>query len=291
MNKLVRVIFLNIDLLNNTEDYINMYLKEIGKVELLSAEEEIELAQRIEKGDEKAKEKLIEANLRLVVSISKKYVGKGMNFLDLVQEGNIGLMKAVDKFDYRKGFRFSTYATWWIRQAVTRAISDQSRTIRIPVHMNEVIGKVLKIKKQLEQRLDREPSEEEIADELKIPLSKVKKIYSICQDPISLETPVGDNEDTYLENFIADERYIPEEKVAISMLGDILANLLGTLSPREERIVRLRYGLLEDGKSRTLEEIGKEFNLTRERIRQIEANAIRKLRHPNRKVKLQGYLE
>ncbi|WP_051593446.1 sigma-70 family RNA polymerase sigma factor [Clostridium tetanomorphum] len=268
-----------------------MYLKEIGKVELLSAEEEIELAQRIEKGDEKAKEKLIEANLRLVVSISKKYVGKGMNFLDLVQEGNIGLMKAVDKFDYRKGFRFSTYATWWIRQAVTRAISDQSRTIRIPVHMNEVIGKVLKIKKQLEQRLDREPSEEEIADELKIPLSKVKKIYSICQDPISLETPVGDNEDTYLENFIADERYIPEEKVAISMLGDILANLLGTLSPREERIVRLRYGLLEDGKSRTLEEIGKEFNLTRERIRQIEANAIRKLRHPNRKVKLQGYLE
>ncbi|MBP1864693.1 RNA polymerase primary sigma factor [Clostridium tetanomorphum] len=282
---------MNIDLLNNTEDYINMYLKEIGKVELLSAEEEIELAQRIEKGDEKAKEKLIEANLRLVVSISKKYVGKGMNFLDLVQEGNIGLMKAVDKFDYRKGFRFSTYATWWIRQAVTRAISDQSRTIRIPVHMNEVIGKVLKIKKQLEQRLDREPSEEEIADELKIPLSKVKKIYSICQDPISLETPVGDNEDTYLENFIADERYIPEEKVAISMLGDILANLLGTLSPREERIVRLRYGLLEDGKSRTLEEIGKEFNLTRERIRQIEANAIRKLRHPNRKVKLQGYLE
>ncbi|MBC2398124.1 sigma-70 family RNA polymerase sigma factor [Clostridium tetanomorphum] len=268
-----------------------MYLKEIGKVELLSAEEEIELAQRIEKGDEKAKEKLIEANLRLVVSISKKYVGKGMNFLDLVQEGNIGLMKAVDKFDYRKGFRFSTYATWWIRQAVTRAISDQSRTIRIPVHMNEVIGKVLKIKKQLEQRLDREPSEEEIAGELKIPLSKVKKIYSICQDPISLETPVGDNEDTYLENFIADERYIPEEKVAISMLGDILANLLGTLSPREERIVRLRYGLLEDGKSRTLEEIGKEFNLTRERIRQIEANAIRKLRHPNRKVKLQGYLE
>lgn len=277
--------------LNNIEDYINMYLKDIGKVELLSKKEEVELAKRIEMGDEKAKKKLIEANLRLVVSISKKYAGRGMNFLDLVQEGNIGLMKAVEKFDYRKGYKFSTYATWWIRQAVTRAISDQSRTIRIPVHMNEVISKVVKIKKELEQKLDREPSEQEIAEELQIPLEKVKKIYNVCQEPVSLETPIGENEDTYLENFIADDTYVPEDKVAISMLGDILTNLLGTLSPREERIVRLRYGLLDDGKSRTLEEIGREFNLTRERIRQIEANAIRKLRHPNRMRKLQGYLE
>ncbi len=277
--------------LNNIEDYINMYLKDIGKVDLLSRKEEVELAKRIEMGDEQAKQKLIEANLRLVVSISKKYAGRGLNFLDLVQEGNIGLMKAVEKFDYRKGYKFSTYATWWIRQAVTRAISDQSRTIRIPVHMNEVISKVLKIKKELEQRLDREPSEQEIAEELQIPLEKVKKIYNVCQEPVSLETPIGENEDTYLENFIADDTYVPEDKVAISMLGDILTNLLGTLSPREERIVRLRYGLLDDGKSRTLEEIGREFNLTRERIRQIEANAIKKLRHPNRMRKLQGYLE
>lgn len=282
---------MNTDELKNKEDYINIYLKDIGKVELLSGEEEIELAKRIKKGDEKAKDKLIEANLRLVVSISKKYVGRGLNFLDLVQEGNIGLMKAVEKFDHTKGYRFSTYATWWIKQAVTRAISDQSRNIRIPVHMNEVINKVIKIRKELEQKLDREPSEEEIAEELKIPLKKVKKIYNICQDTISLETPVGDSEDTYLENFIADERSVPEEKVAKSMLTDILTNMLGTLSPREERIVRLRYGLLDDGKSRTLDEIGREFNLTRERIRQIEANAIKKLRHPNRIRKLQGYLE
>lgn len=282
---------MNTDELKNKEDYINIYLKDIGKVELLSGEEEIELAKKIKKGDEKAKDKLIEANLRLVVSISKKYVGRGLNFLDLVQEGNIGLMKAVEKFDHTKGYRFSTYATWWIKQAVTRAISDQSRNIRIPVHMNEVINKVIKIKKELEQKLDREPSEEEIAEELKIPLKKVKKIYNICQDTISLETPVGDSEDTYLENFIADERSVPEENVAKSMLTDILANMLGTLSPREERIVRLRYGLLDDGKSRTLDEIGREFNLTRERIRQIEANAIKKLRHPNRMRKLQGYLE
>lgn len=268
-----------------------MYLKEIGKVDLLSKKEEVELAKGIEQGDEEAKNKLIEANLRLVVSISKKYVGKGLTFLDLVQEGNIGLMKAVEKFDYRKGYRFSTYATWWIKQAVTRAISDQSRTIRIPVHMNELIYKVIKVKKELEQELDREPSEQEIAEELKIPLEKVKKVYAVSQEPISLETPIGDSEDSYLENFIADERYIPDESVATSMLGDILTNILGTLSPREERIVRLRYGLLDDGKSRTLEEIGREFNLTRERIRQIENSAIKKLRHPNRIRKLQGYLE
>jgi len=282
---------LNIEELSDKEDYINMYLKEIGKVDLLSKKEEVELAKGIEQGDEEAKNKLIEANLRLVVSISKKYVGKGLTFLDLVQEGNIGLMKAVEKFDYRKGYRFSTYATWWIKQAVTRAISDQSRTIRIPVHMNELIYKVIKVKKELEQELDREPSEQEIAEELKIPLEKVKKVYAVSQEPISLETPIGDSEDSYLENFIADERYIPDESVATSMLGDILTNILGTLSPREERIVRLRYGLLDDGKSRTLEEIGREFNLTRERIRQIENSAIKKLRHPNRIRKLQGYLE
>jgi RNA polymerase primary sigma factor len=285
------VVFLNIEELSDKEDYINMYLKEIGKVDLLSKKEEVELAKGIEQGDEEAKNKLIEANLRLVVSISKKYVGKGLTFLDLVQEGNIGLMKAVEKFDYRKGYRFSTYATWWIKQAVTRAISDQSRTIRIPVHMNELIYKVIKVKKELEQELDREPSEQEIAEELKIPLEKVKKVYAVSQEPISLETPIGDSEDSYLENFIADERYIPDESVATSMLGDILTNILGTLSPREERIVRLRYGLLDDGKSRTLEEIGREFNLTRERIRQIENSAIKKLRHPNRIRKLQGYLE
>ncbi|PRR80136.1 RNA polymerase sigma factor SigA [Clostridium liquoris] len=282
---------MNIEELSDKEDYINMYLKEIGKVDLLSKKEEVELAKGIEQGDEEAKNKLIEANLRLVVSISKKYVGKGLTFLDLVQEGNIGLMKAVEKFDYRKGYRFSTYATWWIKQAVTRAISDQSRTIRIPVHMNELIYKVIKVKKELEQELDREPSEQEIAEELKIPLEKVKKVYAVSQEPISLETPIGDSEDSYLENFIADERYIPDESVATSMLGDILTNILGTLSPREERIVRLRYGLLDDGKSRTLEEIGREFNLTRERIRQIENSAIKKLRHPNRIRKLQGYLE
>lgn len=285
------MVFLNIEELSDKEDYINMYLKEIGKVDLLSKKEEVELAKGIEQGDEEAKNKLIEANLRLVVSISKKYVGKGLTFLDLVQEGNIGLMKAVEKFDYRKGYRFSTYATWWIKQAVTRAISDQSRTIRIPVHMNELIYKVIKVKKELEQELDREPSEQEIAEELKIPLEKVKKVYAVSQEPISLETPIGDSEDSYLENFIADERYIPDESVATSMLGDILTNILGTLSPREERIVRLRYGLLDDGKSRTLEEIGREFNLTRERIRQIENSAIKKLRHPNRIRKLQGYLE
>ncbi|MBU5484792.1 sigma-70 family RNA polymerase sigma factor [Clostridium sp. MSJ-11] len=282
---------LNMKEFNNIEDYINIYLKEIGKEELLNQEEEIELAKKIEEGDQLAKDRLIESNLRLVVSIAKRYVGKGLSLLDLVQEGNIGLMKAVEKFDYKKGYRFSTYATWWIKQAVTRAIADQSRTIRIPVHMNEIASKVIKTQKKLEQKLDREPSEEEVAEELQIPLQKIKQIYSICREPISLETPVGDNEDTFLENFIADDSYAPEENVISSMLGDVITSALGTLSPREERIVRLRYGLLEDGEIRTLEEIGREFNLTRERIRQIEANAIRKLRHPNRMKLLQGYMD
>lgn len=275
--------------LKNVEDYINIYLKEIGQGELLNAEEEVELAKRIEKGDQKAKDKLIESNLRLVVSIAKKYIGKGLSFLDLVQEGNIGLMKAVEKFDYTKGYRFSTYATWWIKQAVTRAIADQSRTIRIPVHMNEIASKVIKAQKELTQKLDRDPSEEEVAEELNISIEKIKQVYSICKEPISLETPVGDNEDTFLEHFISDESYAPEKSVLSSMLGDVITSALRTLSPREERIVRLRYGLLEDGEIRTLEEIGKEFNLTRERIRQIEASALRKLRHPSRMKLLQGY--
>lgn len=277
--------------MKNIEDYINIYLKEIGKTELLSASEEVELAKRIELGDEDAKNTLIECNLRLVVSVAKKYVGKGLNFLDLIQEGNLGLIKAVDKYDYKKGYRFSTYATWWIKQAVTRAISDQSRTIRIPVHMNDVIVKMVKSKKELEQKLDREPSEEEIARYSGISIDKIKRVYNVCQDPISLETPIGDNDDTTLGNFIADDKYTPEDKVAKILLTDILANLLSTLSPREERIVRLRYGLVGDGQIRTLEEIGREFNLTRERIRQIEARAIRKLRNPLRSRKLQGYVD
>lgn len=277
--------------MKNIEDYINIYLKEIGKTELLSASEEVELAKRIELGDEDAKNILIECNLRLVVSVAKKYVGKGLNFLDLIQEGNIGLIKAVDKYDYKKGYRFSTYATWWIKQAVTRAISDQSRTIRIPVHMNDVIVKMVKSKKELEQKLDREPSEEEIAHYSGISIDKIKRVYNVCQDPISLETPIGDNDDTTLGNFIADDKYTPEDKVAKILLTDILANLLSTLSPREERIVRLRYGLVGDGQIRTLEEIGREFNLTRERIRQIEARAIRKLRNPLKSRKLQGYVD
>ncbi|CDI48922.1 RNA polymerase sigma factor RpoD [Clostridium tetani] len=273
------------------DDYINMYLKEIGQSDLLTAEEEIDLAKRIEKGDERAKSELIKSNLRLVVSIAKKYIGRGLSFLDLVQEGNLGLMKAVDKYDYKKGYRFSTYATWWIKQAVTRSIADQSRTIRIPVHMNEVISKMIRTKKKLEQELDREPTEEEIAETAEIPIEKIKRIYNVSQDPVSLETPVGENEDTILQNFISDDRYLPEDKVTEQMLGDTLSNVLSTLSPREERIVRLRYGLVGDGETRTLEEIGREFNLTRERIRQIEARAIRKLRHPTRIKKLQGYFE
>ncbi|WP_125153298.1 sigma-70 family RNA polymerase sigma factor [Clostridium rectalis] len=268
-----------------------MYLKEIGEVDLLSAEEEVQLAKGVESGDIVAKKKLIESNLRLVVSISKRYCGKGMNFLDLVQEGNLGLMKAVEKYDYRKGYRFSTYATWWIRQAVTRAIADQSRTIRIPVHMNEVIIKLLKVKKQLEQKLDREPSYSEIAEVLNMTEEKVRRVSKVSQEPISLETPVGDNEDTNLENFIADETYAPENTVATTMLREHLTRVLSTLSPREERIVRLRFGLNGEGQIKTLEEIGKEFNLTRERIRQIEISAIKKLRHPNRIKFLQGYLE
>ncbi|GAA0721405.1 RNA polymerase sigma factor RpoD [Clostridium malenominatum] len=282
---------MNTEEITNVEDYINIYLKEIGKGELLTAEEEVQLAKQIEAGNERAKDKLIESNLRLVVSIAKKYVGKGLSFLDLVQEGNIGLMKAVEKFDYTKGYRFSTYATWWIKQAVTRAIADQSRTIRIPVHMNEIASKVLKTQKELYQKLDRTPTEEEVAEELKLPVQKVKQIYAICMEPISLETPVGTNEDTFLEDFIPDESYSPEQKVMTSMLGEVLGSALRTLSPREERVVRLRYGLLEDGEIRTLEEIGKEFNLTRERIRQIEASALRKLRHPNRLKFLQGYMD
>ena len=273
------------------EDPVRMYLKEIGKVPLLSAEEEIELARQMEEGDEAAKKKLAEANLRLVVSIAKRYVGRGMLFLDLIQEGNLGLIKAVEKFDYRKGYKFSTYATWWIRQAITRAIADQARTIRIPVHMVETINKLIRVSRQLLQELGREPMPEEIAKEMDIPVERVREILKISQEPVSLETPIGEEEDSHLGDFIQDENVpVPAEAAAFTLLKEQLTEVLGTLTEREQKVLRLRFGL-DDGRARTLEEVGKEFQVTRERIRQIEAKALRKLRHPSRSRKLRDYLE
>lgn len=265
------------------DDPVRMYLKEIGKVPLLTAEEEVELALAMEKGDKEAKRRLAEANLRLVVSIAKRYVGRGMLFLDLIQEGNLGLIKAVEKFDYRKGFKFSTYATWWIRQAITRAIADQARTIRIPVHMVETINKLIRVSRQLLQELGRDPQPEEIAKEMNMSVEKVREIMKISQEPVSLETPIGEEEDSHLGDFIPDEDVpAPAEAAAFTLLKEQLLNVLVTLTPREEKVLRLRFGL-DDGRARTLEEVGKEFNVTRERIRQIEAKALRKLRHPDRK--------
>jgi RNA polymerase primary sigma factor len=273
------------------DDPVRMYLKEIGKVPLLSPNEEIQLAQKIEAGDQVAKKKLAEANLRLVVSIAKRYVGRGMLFLDLIQEGNLGLIKAVEKFDYRKGYKFSTYATWWIRQAITRAIADQARTIRIPVHMVETINKLIRVSRQLLQELGREPQAEEIAKIMEMPVDKVREIMKIAQEPVSLETPIGEEEDSHLGDFIPDdEAPAPAEAAAFTMLKEQLINVLDTLTPREEKVLRLRFGL-DDGRARTLEEVGKEFNVTRERIRQIEAKALRKLRHPSRSKKLKDYLD
>lgn len=273
------------------DDPVRMYLKEIGKVPLLTAEEEIELAHRMEQGDAEAKRRLAEANLRLVVSIAKRYVGRGMLFLDLIQEGNLGLIKAVEKFDYRKGFKFSTYATWWIRQAITRAIADQARTIRIPVHMVETINKLIRVSRQLLQELGREPHPEEIAKEMNMPVEKVREIMKISQEPVSLETPIGEEEDSHLGDFIPDDDApAPSEAAAFTLLKEQLVDVLDTLTPREEKVLRLRFGL-DDGRARTLEEVGKEFNVTRERIRQIEAKALRKLRHPSRSKKLKDYLE
>ena len=268
-----------------------MYLKEIGKVDLLSPDEEMELARRMSDGDEVAKKRLAEANLRLVVSIAKRYVGRGMLFLDLIQEGNLGLIKAVEKFDYKKGFKFSTYATWWIRQAITRAIADQARTIRIPVHMVETINKLIRISRQLLQELGREPSDEELAKEMDMPIEKVREIRKIAQEPVSLETPIGEEEDSHLGDFIPDEDVpAPADAAAFTLLKEHLIEVLDTLTEREEKVLRLRFGL-DDGRARTLEEVGKEFNVTRERIRQIEAKALRKLRHPSRSKKLRDYLE
>ena len=273
------------------EDPVRMYLKEIGKVPLLSAEEEIELAKRMENGDQEAKKRLAEANLRLVVSIAKRYVGRGMLFLDLIQEGNLGLIKAVEKFDFHKGFKFSTYATWWIRQAITRAIADQARTIRIPVHMVETINKLIRISRQLLQELGREPTAEELAVEMQMPEEKVREIMKIAQEPVSLETPIGEEEDSHLGDFIPDDDIpAPAEAAAFTLLKEQLMEVLDTLTEREEKVLRLRFGL-DDGRARTLEEVGKEFNVTRERIRQIEAKALRKLRHPSRSKKLKDYLE
>ncbi len=273
------------------EDPVRMYLKEIGKVPLLSAEEEIELAQRMEQGDESAKKRLAEANLRLVVSIAKRYVGRGMLFLDLIQEGNLGLIKAVEKFDYRKGYKFSTYATWWIRQAITRAIADQARTIRIPVHMVETINKLIRVSRQLLQELGREPSPEEIAKEMNMSVERVREILKISQEPVSLETPIGEEEDSHLGDFIQDDNVpVPADAAAFTMLKEQLEDVLSTLTDREQKVLRLRFGL-DDGRARTLEEVGKEFNVTRERIRQIEAKALRKLRHPSRSRKLKDYLD
>ena len=273
------------------DDPVRMYLKEIGKVPLLSSEEEIELAQKIEEGSQYAKKKLAEANLRLVVSIAKRYVGRGMLFLDLIQEGNLGLIKAVEKFDYRKGYKFSTYATWWIRQAITRAIADQARTIRIPVHMVETINKLIRIQRQLVQELGRDPFPEEISKVMDLPVEKVREIQKIAQEPVSLETPIGEEEDSHLGDFIPDDDApAPAEAAAFTMLKEQLINVLDTLTPREEKVLRLRFGL-DDGRARTLEEVGKEFNVTRERIRQIEAKALRKLRHPSRSKKLKDYLD
>ena len=273
------------------EDPVRMYLKEIGKVPLLSAEEEIELAKKMEQGDENAKKRLAEANLRLVVSIAKRYVGRGMLFLDLIQEGNLGLIKAVEKFDYRKGYKFSTYATWWIRQAITRAIADQARTIRIPVHMVETINKLIRVYRQLLQELGREPTPEEIAEEMDMPVDRVREILKISQEPVSLETPIGEEEDSHLGDFIQDDNVpVPADAAAFTLLKEQLVEVLGTLTEREQKVLRLRFGL-DDGRARTLEEVGKEFNVTRERIRQIEAKALRKLRHPSRSRKLKDYLD
>ena len=273
------------------EDPVRMYLKEIGKVPLLNAEEEIELAKRMELGDQEAKKRLAEANLRLVVSIAKRYVGRGMLFLDLIQEGNLGLIKAVEKFDYRKGYKFSTYATWWIRQAITRAIADQARTIRIPVHMVETINKLIRVSRQLLQELGREPTPEEISEEMNMPVERVREILKISQEPVSLETPIGEEEDSHLGDFIQDDNVpIPADAAAFTLLKEQLQEVLGTLTEREQKVLTLRFGL-EDGRARTLEEVGKEFNVTRERIRQIEAKALRKLRHPSRSRKLKDYLE
>ncbi len=273
------------------EDPVRMYLKEIGKVPLLSAEEEIELAKKMEMGDEDSKKRLAEANLRLVVSIAKRYVGRGMLFLDLIQEGNLGLIKAVEKFDYRKGYKFSTYATWWIRQAITRAIADQARTIRIPVHMVETINKLIRVSRQLLQELGREPTPEEIAEEMNMPVDRVREILKISQEPVSLETPIGEEEDSHLGDFIQDDNVpVPADAAAFTLLKEQLVEVLGTLTEREQKVLRLRFGL-DDGRARTLEEVGKEFNVTRERIRQIEAKALRKLRHPSRSRKLKDYLD
>ncbi len=274
----------------NIDDPVRMYLREIGKIPLLNYEEEIELAEKVLNGDEEAKQKLAESNLRLVVSIAKKYVGRGMLFLDLIQEGNMGLIKAVEKFDYTKGYKFSTYATWWIRQAITRAIADQARTIRIPVHMVETINKLIRTSRHLLQQLGREPTPEEIAKEMEIPVEKVLEIQKIAQDPVSLETPIGEEDDSHLGDFIQDEDSpAPQDSVAYTLLREQLEEVMSTLTPREAKVLKLRFGL-EDGKARTLEEVGKEFMVTRERIRQIEAKALRKLRHPSRSKKLKDYM-
>lgn len=273
------------------DDPVRMYLKEIGKIPLLSAEEEISLAKRMEAGEEYAKKRLVEANLRLVVSIAKRYVGRGMLFLDLIQEGNLGLIKAVEKFDYTKGYKFSTYATWWIRQAITRAIADQARTIRIPVHMVETINKLIRVSRQLLQKLGREPRPDEIAKEMDMPEEKIREILKIAQEPVSLETPIGEEEDSHLGDFIPDDDApAPAEAAAYSLLKEQLEDVLGSLNEREQKVLKLRFGL-EDGRARTLEEVGKEFDVTRERIRQIEAKALRKLRHPSRSKKLKDYLD
>ena len=273
------------------EDPVRMYLKEIGKVQLLTADEEMELARRMESGDEMAKQRLSEANLRLVVSIAKRYVGRGMQFLDLIQEGNLGLIKAVEKFDYTKGYKFSTYATWWIRQAITRAIADQARTIRIPVHMVETINRLIRTQRQLLQEYGREPYPEEIAKEMNLPVDRVRDIMKIAQEPVSLETPIGEEEDSHLGDFVEDDHMpTPPEAAAYAMLGEQLKEVLETLTEREQKVLRLRFGL-DDGEAKTLEEVGKTFNVTRERIRQIEAKALRKLRHPSRSRKLKDYLD
>lgn len=275
----------------NVDDPVRMYLKEIGKIDLLTGEEEVELAKRMGAGDEEAKKHLAEANLRLVVSIAKRYVGRGMLFLDLIQEGNLGLMKAVEKFDYKKGFKFSTYATWWIRQAITRSIADQARTIRVPVHMVETINKLVRVQRQLVQELGRDPTPEEIGEELDMEVERVREIMKIAQEPVSLETPIGEEEDSHLGDFIPDEEVLaPADAATFTMLREQLIDVLGSLTDREQKVLRLRFGL-DDGRARTLEEVGKEFNVTRERIRQIEAKALRKLRHPSRSKKLKDFLE